>query len=162
MLAIPLPICDEQFSFKAVYCLLVRIQLLLTMRKSAFKSLVFSTLLTAVLVLGGSVQNIHAQAGPPDRMSYQGFLVDGAGAPIGATPVNREVIFRIYDASNAGTLLWAERQIVTVNRGYFSVFLGEGSVNGAEPRPGIDTIFTGAGSSERYIETTLKSLTGGP
>lgn len=105
---------------------------------------------------------VSAQSGPPDKMAYQGFLVDGAGAPIGATPVNREVIFRIYDQSDAGTLLWAETQIVTVNRGYFSVFLGEGSANGGEPRPSLSGLFSGGGSSERYVETTLKSLTGAP
>ena len=87
-----------------------------------------------------------ADGNPPDKLTYQGYLVDAAGSALGLTaPKNYDVIFRIYNhetASGTTYRLWSELQTVTVDKGYFSVVLGEGGAY--EPReasvvvPGID------------------------
>jgi len=105
----------------------------------------------------------HAQPSPnaPDRMTYQGFLVDSSGAALANTgPKNYDIIFRIYNDPNAGQVLWAEQQTVTVDRGNFSVILGEGvDVPGqAALRQPLSTIFKGATASERYIALTVKGI----
>lgn len=46
------------------------------------------------------------------------------------TAANYEMTFRIYDAQEGGTIIWAEKQIVTVSKGLFSVRLGEGTATG--------------------------------
>lgn len=102
-----------------------------------------------------------ADAYPPAKMPYQGFLVDGNGAPLASARVqNYDVIFRIYDASQGGTVLWAEQQTVTIDKGNFSVLLGEGTAVGSEPRPSLDTVFGGVNASDRYIGLTVKRLSG--
>jgi hypothetical protein len=103
-----------------------------------------------------------ADGNPPERMTYQGYVADGNGDPLGNTntgPKNYDVIFRIYAAATAGTVLWAEQQTVTVDRGYFSVLLGEGSTYGSEPHPAISSLFTNtANASDRYVEMTVKGI----
>ena len=69
--------------------------------------------------------------GAPNTIDYQGKALDAAGnvlAPTTAT--NYQMTFRIYDAQEGGTVIWAETQIVTVKAGLFSVRLGEGTTNG--------------------------------
>ena len=106
----------------------------------------------------------HAQPSPnaPDRLTYQGFLVDANGVALGNTaPRNYDIIFRIYNDPNAGQVLWAEQQTVTVDRGNFSVILGEGiAIAGppAEPRPALSSIFRGASASERYVALTVRGI----
>ncbi len=53
-------------------------------------------------------------------MSYQGRLLE-AGAPVSGI---RSMIFTLYNASTAGTLVWSETQSVTVTNGLFQVALG--------------------------------------
>ena len=66
--------------------------------------------------------------GPPRTVDYQGSVLDGNGNPLApTTAANYEMQFRLYDAQTAGTLVWAEKQLVTVKEGKFSVRLGEGS-----------------------------------
>ena len=66
--------------------------------------------------------------GPPSTVDYQGSVLDGNGNPLApTTPANYEMQFRLYDAQTGGTLVWAEKQLVTVKDGKFSVRLGEGS-----------------------------------
>lgn len=111
------------------------------------------------MCLGGS--RVHAQGTPnaPDRLTYQGFLVDANGVPLGTNaPRNYDIVFRIHDDANAGTLLWAEQQTVTVDRGNFSVILGEGIEISPEPRPLLSNVFKGATASERYIAMTVKGI----
>lgn len=97
-----------------------------------------------------------ATAYPPDRMTYQGFLVDANGVPLATNnPANYPVVFRIYDEATGGNLLWSEQQIVTVDRGNFSVLLGEGSDFGSEVRPDLSTVFAGATASDRFIGITV-------
>jgi hypothetical protein len=94
----------------------------------------------------------------PDLMSYQGQVVDSSGNGIGSgTPVNRKMIFRIFDAGTAGNRLWSEEQTVTIANGVFSVLLGQGvnatyNGNTESPRPSLRTIF---GGTERYMELVV-------
>lgn len=112
-------------------------------------------LTTLGLLLLGSLQ---AQTVPP-YISYQGNVTDSNGDGLGTgTPVNRKIIFRIYDAATAGTKLWTEEQTVSISGGEFSVLLGlgipgTGSAAG-ENRPAIDTVFTSAGI-DRYMGLTV-------
>lgn len=125
------------------------------MKKSA---LVLSFLFVAPSVL---------QADVPAFLNYQGKVYDSSGLPIGATgtasapvasPVNRKVIFRIYDAVSGGTRLWTEEQTVTISMGEFSVLLGQGiaatGTASSEIRPPLESVFI-SGSANRYLELTL-------
>ncbi len=95
-------------------------------------------------------------------MSYQGFVADANGAALASSnPVNYTVVFRIYAASSGGSSLWAESQTVTVDKGNFSVVLGEGVAEGSEPRPTLSSVFASATASDRYIGITVKGLSGG-
>ncbi|HAM72902.1 MAG TPA: hypothetical protein DCM86_14775 [Verrucomicrobiales bacterium] len=116
-------------------------------------------LLVALGLLLVANEALAQRAAPPDRMSYQGFLVDSGGVPIATAtgPTNLTTAFRIYDAALAGNLLWAEQQLVTIDKGNFSVMLGEGSPTSAEPllHGSLTSAFGGAGASDRYIEVTV-------
>lgn len=106
----------------------------------------------------------QANANPPERMAYQGYLVDANGTALATNaPKNYDVIFRIWNDPNAtaaGNRLWTEQQTVTVDKGYFSVILGEGSSIG-EARPALSTVFTNATASERWVGITVKGIGGG-
>ena len=73
-----------------------------------------------------------------------------------AAPVNRKVIFRIYDASTGGNRLWSEEQTATISLGVFSVLLGNGinptGTAVAETRPALDTIFSPSAATSRFLE----------
>ena len=101
-----------------------------------------------------------ASAGPPDCMTYQGFLVDASGVALGNTaPKNYDVIFRLWNAQSGGDKLWTEQQTVTVDKGYFSVLLGEGSPYGSDPRPALSTLFRATPDvSDRFVEFTVKGI----
>jgi microcystin-dependent protein len=102
---------------------------------------------------------------PPERLTYQGYLVDGDGNQLGPTaPKNYDVIFRIWNDQAAGDsshLLWSEQQTITVDKGYFSVLLGEGSPYNTEPNGKLSELFAGSDASERYIEVTVKGIANG-
>jgi hypothetical protein len=107
----------------------------------------------------------QANPNPPERLAYQGFLVDANGIALATNvPKNYDVIFRIWNdpsASAVGNRLWTEQQTVTVDKGYFSVVLGEGSSIG-EARPALSTVFTNSTASDRWIALTVKGIgTGG-
>lgn len=108
----------------------------------------------------GAQPNAH----PPERMTYQGYLVDANGNALATNaPHNYDVIFRIWN-SESGTApanrLWTEQQTVTVDKGYFSVMLGEGSSIG-EARPALSTVFTNDNASERWVGLTVKGIGAG-
>jgi len=64
----------------------------------------------------------------PGKMAFQGFLTDATGKAYGLdNAVNLSVAFRIYNSPTATTSVWGERQVVTVDKGHFSVVLGEGT-----------------------------------
>lgn len=98
---------------------------------------------------------------PPSLMSYQGYLTDGNGNPLGATntgPKNYNVLFQIYNQQTGGTSLYAEQQTVTVDNGYFSVLLGQGapyqSINHT-----LSSVFTNATSL--FVELAVIGIAAG-
>jgi len=104
---------------------------------------------------------------PPQLMSYQGYVTDGSGNPLGSTntgPKNYNVVFRIWDIQTGGTTngadeLYAEQQTVTVNNGYFSVLLGQGTVYANEPHTNLlSGLFTGTAATSRYVEITVLGI----
>ena len=99
-----------------------------------------------------------ADANPPERMTYQGYLVDSATPPVplgDSAPTNYDIVFRIYNAKSGGTPIWSEQQTVTVDNGYFSVLLGEGSQVNSEDYGSLSAAFDGADASDRYIGITV-------
>lgn len=123
---------------------------------------IFSMLLLALALAPGSTP-AQTTAYPPGQLSYQGFLVDANGGALATNaPRNYDVIFSLYDAPVAGNLLWKELQTVTVDRGYFSVMLGQGSSVAANLfTNNLTGFFAAANASDRYIGTTVRGLIGG-
>ena len=108
---------------------------------------------------------IHAaDANPPSLMTYQGFLTDSNGNALGSSaPANYDVLFRIYDLKEGGgaaNTLWTEQQTVTVDNGYFSILLGEGSQFGSWAHGDLSDVFTGGTASDRFVELTVLDLGG--
>jgi microcystin-dependent protein len=105
-------------------------------------------------------------ANPPERLTYQGYLTDANGNPLAATsPKNYNVIFAIYSEELAGTLLWAEQQTVTVDKGYFSILLGEGGASGlTSPAPkysGLKLVFKDTAAGNLFVQMTVKGIGSG-
>jgi hypothetical protein len=112
--------------------------------------------LLCLISVGGVREAGAATAYPPEYMTYQGYLVDANGAPVATNaPANYPIVFRIWDASQNGNLVWSEKQVVTIDKGNYSVLLGEGSTVSGEPKPDLSTVFTGSGASERYMEPMI-------
>ncbi len=129
-------------------------------RKSAWLSTIA---LVAAMHLGESAF-AQANSRPPERMTYQGFIAGSDGVALGNTaPRNYEVIFRIYDGEGSNTPIWGEQQTVTVDKGYFSVLLGEGAATPGIPNAGISlsSLFNSASASERYVQFTVKGIGSG-
>ncbi len=110
-----------------------------------------------LLALPTLLQAQSATNTPPARVSYQGFLTDGTGAALApSTPANFTVDFKIYSVPNGGTVLWSERQVVTVDKGNFSVILGEGAAIPGENNANLAGVIANrADASERYIGLTV-------
>lgn len=114
--------------------------------------------------LGLALGSLQAQT-VPTFINYQGKVTDSAGVGLGTgTPVNRKVIFRVYDAPTAGNKLWTEEQTVTISNGDFSVLLGQGinatGTAAGELRPALDTVFTsfagfGPNGATRFLGVTV-------
>ena len=131
-----------------------------------------------IFALSFTLGSVSAQT-VPLFFNYQGKIANGTGAPLGSTgtppgpytaaPLNRKVLFRLYDAQTAGTLLWSEQQTATFSLGEFSVLLGQGTAgvyNGVtEIRPALDTVFTSGGTVApagpvRYLEIVVDDGSG--
>ena len=113
-------------------------------------------------VLGTAQLQAQPNPNPPELMTYQGFLVDANGTALGnAAPQNFDIVFSIHTEQTGGAQLWAEQQTVTVDKGYFSVMLGEGADPGSGPPPPLSTIFQGPTASDRYIGVTVKGIGAG-
>ena len=106
-----------------------------------------------------------ADANPPSLMTYQGFLTDSNGNALGSSaPANYDVVFRIYDVKEGGTtsnILWTEQQTVTIDQGYFSVLLGEGSQVGSYEHGDLASVFDSNSASDRFIGITVLGLSSG-
>ena len=114
-----------------------------------------------VLALWPGLAPAQPTSFPPGQLSYQGYLTDANGNALATnTPVNYTVAFRVYDSSTGGNLLWGEQQIVTVDRGYFTVMLGNGSSIGAPATGDMTSIFTGPTASDQYLGMTVAGLSG--
>jgi len=122
-------------------------------------------LLTLALLMAGSAP---AQNSPPESLAYQGYLTDGAGNALASTNAqNYTVLFRIWDCLTGGanggpSELWGEQQTVTVNKGYFSVMLGQGNQI-ATNEPHSSTLsslfaFNNSDIKPRYIEMTVVGI----
>ena len=115
----------------------------------------------AVLAAFAAVSAARAtDANPPGTLTYQGYLTDGNGVALATNaPKNYNVVFRIYSLQSGGSTIWSEQQTITVDKGYFSVLLGEGSAVGptgaTEPRPDLASLFLASDASDRYIEVTV-------
>jgi hypothetical protein len=124
------------------------------LRFTIYERLLVRSLVLLSLLLPGLSPSAHA-AGPPEAMAYQGFLVDANGNPLApTTPANYPVIFKIFAAPTGGSSLWSEQQIVTVDKGNFSVILSEGTPFGSDPRPLLSTVLSTNGV-DRYIEVSV-------
>ena len=101
----------------------------------------------------------------PNFISYQGRVVDATGSNVGAgTPVNRTVIFRIWDSpssTNTANLIYSEAQTVTVSEGEFSVLVGQGVANPtatfgySEADRKLADLGTAFNGSARYLGVTV-------
>lgn len=135
-----------------------------TPTRPALRRAVHLLLLALALVAG--LAGAHAATGtPPDKMTYQGFLADGTGVPLGnANPANYVTVFRIWPADTggaAGTALWSEVQTVTIDKGNFSVILGDGLRFGTEANGSLSAVFSSPTASDRYLEITV-TIAGAP
>lgn len=123
---------------------------------SSGPSWILSRAAAAVTLLASLLAMRAADFNPPNFLTYQGFLADANGVGLApANPINYDAVFRVYDSQTGGTLIWAERQTITVDKGIFSVLLGEGSANASEPRPAINTVFSGSTASDRFLDITV-------
>ena len=77
------------------------------------------------------------------------------GEPVGSDqPTSKNIQFRIYTAEQGGEVKYAEEQTVTVDKGYFSVLLGQGTAIPGEPGPPttlFSKVFEGNKSFQRFI-----------
>ena len=103
------------------------------------------------------------QAQPPGQISYQGFLTDANGIPLATnTPQNFNVSFNIYAASSGSTALWGESQVVTVDRGFFTVLLGAGNtISGTFHTNDLTALFNTNNAQTRYIGLTVAGVGSG-
>ena len=93
----------------------------------------FKLTLVAIVSLAMPAWSQYAPIDPPPAfIDYQGRVLTALGAPVAeGTTENIEMYFRIWNhiANNEfANLEWAEKQIVTVADGNFSVRLGEGDL----------------------------------
>ena len=79
-------------------------------------------LLLAFLSIGYLILVVSLYAAVPQRINYQGKLLDNLGAPV--TDGSRNITFRIFNVSVGGAALWSETQSVSTQDGLFNVILG--------------------------------------
>ena len=107
---------------------------------------IFAVALLAVFVLFSTTWALS-----PQLITYQGRVTDGVGESVPDGAYN--LTLSIFDASEAGQVLWTEVQSgVTVSDGLFSVIMGS-----LEPLP--DSIFN---AENRYLEVTVNGQTMSP
>lgn len=111
---------------------------------------------TALLIALTLAPFVHSATDtPPNRMTVQSYITDDTGTPLGDnTPVNKKMVFFVYNADTGGSVVFADEQIVTVDQGHFSVVLGEG-IEVTGKNHDLATGFSGADASDRFIEITV-------
>jgi len=116
----------------------------------------------ALTTLFWGALSAHAQT-VAQNITYQGYLTKADGTPLstGLTPTTHKLEFRFYDESQAGNLLWSERQTVSVLNGTFSTLVGNGLEITGEPRPDLNLVFNpeapggNVNNPRRYLQITL-------
>ena len=105
------------------------------------KGLFFGLVLLGVLSV-----NLVSGQGVPDRVNYQGRLVDGTNL------VNKSISLslRLYDDVSAGTLLYEDSATVVVVDGIYSTFIGDDSTFGSF----VPTL----GNTNLYIEVVVDGV----
>lgn len=101
----------------------------------------FVAMIAAITV---SLSIAHAQM--PRVISYQGLLTQPNGEPI--VDGTYELVTRLFNAESGGTLLWEENHTATLQRGLFSIYLGD-----QVPLTAVDM------SQRLFLET---AIVGGP
>ena len=92
-----------------------------------FKKLGKMKLKTVILLLtfisvGYLMLVVSLYAAVPQRINYQGKLLDNLGAPV--SDEDRDITFSIFNVSTLGAALWSETQSVSTQYGLFNVILG--------------------------------------
>jgi hypothetical protein len=118
-----------------------------------FRNMKKTTIIAAASLMAFS--SVYSDDGPPSLLTYQGHLVNAQGEPVGNdSPAIKSIEFRIFDAEEGGNVKYAEAQTVTVDKGYFSVLIGQGTaipgLDGPPDTPFSD-VFKGDKSDERFI-----------
>ncbi len=117
-----------------------------------------TSLLLALLGLVGT--SLPAADNIPALISYQGRLADGDGNPLGApTPVNRKMIFSLFDDPDEGSRVWTEQQNVTIANGQFSALLGNGVAVGSLSHESLAKVFASSGGNF-YLEIIVDTGNG--
>jgi hypothetical protein len=127
--------------------------------KTAHRTVFFFTLLACCVWLAARPTALAQSV--PELLNYQGVLRQGDGTP--APAGYKDIEFRIYDAATGGHLLWGRTHRVHLdNNGLFNVVLMQGGVfitTGNPSYTNLSTVFTSAGSENRFIELTVSGST---
>src|SRR4051812_47358439 len=94
------------------------------------------------LLLVSLVALCAAAAPVPNRLGYQGLLLNADGTP--ATGVV-DITFTLYAGESGGAKLWEEVQHVALSEGFYATFLGDATELPASAFDG----------SERWLELTV-------
>jgi hypothetical protein len=106
---------------------------------------------------------VAADANPPLKITYQGNVVDANGTPLAnVNPENHTVDFTIYNGpGSAATAVYHETQLVTIDKGSFSVLIGDGTVDSTNPlKTSLVDVFAGADASDRFLEIAVTTTSG--
>lgn len=122
-------------------------------------------LLALVSVLAPPTIGFAQTSAVPSYISYQGTVAAADGTAVGGNnaPVNRSVVFRIWNHStnsDLGSLLYSETQVVTIADGQFSVLVGEGVATtvgnyGTETGKKLADIATAFAGQDCYLGVTV-------
>ncbi len=119
--------------------------------------LLFWTACVTLLLALAPASVLGADSKPPEKMAFQGFLTDQNGVARGqSAPVNLVVTFRLYKTATAAAnqAVWSEQQTVTVDKGHFSVVLGDGVLQSGSAT--FSTHFSGNDTDAgRYLGVTV-------
>jgi Phage Tail Collar Domain len=116
-----------------------------------------------VVALLCSTPLVAADANPPLKITYQGNVVDANGTPLAnVNPENHTVDFTIYNGpGSAATAIYHETQLVTIDKGSFSVLIGDGTVDSTNPlKTSLVDVFAGADASDRFLEIAVTTTSG--
>src|SRR4051812_49131332 len=98
-------------------------------------------MMKAIALLAG-ILPLFASAQAPQKLGYQGRLLDASGAPVNGVVAMK---FELFDLATAGASTgWSETQSVAVADGYYAVVLGD-----TTPVPS-----SALGGPDRFLEIT--------